>query len=274
MDYGINNKYPKVSDDEVYQILNIAYNAGVRTIDTAPVYGNAESLIGKYNNQYPEKNFKIITKVDLNNNVDWQKSLAGSLQRLNVPSVDTLLFHSISDYQKNRNDSQTYKEVNNLEAEINIGVSVYTNDELKVLIEDVNIQVVQAPFNLLDNEILRGQVFKELKDAGKTVHIRSVFLQGLFFMDLALLPANLVKLKPYLQELKSLSIKYELPIGAIALQYALSKDYIDGVLFGVESKEQLKTNFEWLTKKVDKNAFNHIDKIKINNTELLNPSNW
>ena len=65
---------------------------------------------------------------------------------------------------------------------MNIGVSVYTNYEIQSLLNEEFISTLQAPFNLFDNYFQRGEIF--LKNSylfGKTIDVRSVFLQGLFF---------------------------------------------------------------------------------------------
>lgn len=47
-EYGIHNLSGKPSEETAYQILDYAWCHGVRTLDTAGAYGDAENLIGKY----------------------------------------------------------------------------------------------------------------------------------------------------------------------------------------------------------------------------------
>ena len=49
MDYGISNKFGKPSPDDITNILNFAESHGIKCIDTAPIYGNSEKLLGKNN---------------------------------------------------------------------------------------------------------------------------------------------------------------------------------------------------------------------------------
>ena len=42
LDYGINNQNGKVSDKDVDQILNYAFESGIKELDTASSYGNSE----------------------------------------------------------------------------------------------------------------------------------------------------------------------------------------------------------------------------------------
>ena len=59
----------------------------------------------------------------------------------------------------------------------------------------------------------------------------------------------------------------------MALQYALQKNYIDRVLIGVDSAEQLKKNIDICSKKTDIPT-KIIDNINIAEGSLLNPINW
>ena len=63
-------------------------------------------------------------------------------------------------------------------------------------------------------------------------------------------------------------------INTLAMQYVLSKEYIDGVLIGVDSSSQLKENITSLQNNISKEVLAEIDKIKIKNVDLLNPSKW
>ena len=62
MDYGIANINGKPKKNEVFDILDLAWENGVRCFDTAPSYGS-EKLIGEFveNNGIQDK-VKILTK--------------------------------------------------------------------------------------------------------------------------------------------------------------------------------------------------------------------
>ena len=60
--YGINNTIGKLKKDEVLSLMKVAYNSGIRILDTAEAYGNAHQLIGDFHNKNDNLKFKIITK--------------------------------------------------------------------------------------------------------------------------------------------------------------------------------------------------------------------
>jgi aryl-alcohol dehydrogenase-like predicted oxidoreductase len=155
-----------------------------------------------------------------------------------------------------------------------IGVSVYTNEQMNEVIDDINIDIIQIPFNLFDNLNIRGELIIKAKSKNKIIHTRSAFLQGLFFMKKDNPNAIRVKLEKELDFIEDISIKSSIPIGSIALNYCLMQNFIDGVLIGVDSLDQLKENIDFAENKIPNQCFDEINQIRINNIELLNPSMW
>jgi len=274
--YGINNLKGLVTNQESYDILSIANDNGIKTLDTAADYGDSEIKIGNFISKQNKKSFDIITKFSKKEGVSWKKSLNNSLKKMNVPNVDIIMFHSFEAYINAKNNNEIDSILKFKGSLFNkLGVSVYTNDELKMLKTDENIEVIQSPFNILDNENIRGHILKALKDDGKIVHTRSAFLQGLFFMEHSQIPRKLMDLISPLKEINNIAEQNDFCVGHLALQYVLSKDYIDGVLIGVESIDQLQKNIQWAKTNIPFGVLEKIDKkIHIQNSALLNPSLW
>lgn len=272
--YGINNQQGKPSKEQAVGILQEAAEQGISSLDTAAAYGDSEQIIGAYHAGKAQTPFQIITKFH-NEGKPVNEVVSSALDRLAVKKIDTLLFHSYADYLKCR-DQAVYQDLLNERGKTidNLGVSVYTNDELETLANDDTVTVLQLPFNLLDNDSHRGKLLKSLVSAGKIIHTRSAFLQGLFFKKANQLPEKLKPLQPYLRFLNKLTESTGVPLGALALQYSLSKDYISGVLFGVETIDQLRLNMYWLSIHIDPELFDEVDKIEVKEKELLQPTNW
>lgn len=274
LNYGVNNKLGQMSINEAHEILDLALKSGVRTLDTAAAYGSSERVIGDFIKSKGQNPFSIITKLALKEGRTWGNSLQSSYTDLGVEKIDTLMFHSYKDYVNTKGqlqellDSQKGKGFNKL------GVSVYTNEELAAVASDTNIDLVQAPFNLLDNHLLRGEALKNCKENIKEVHTRSAYLQGLFFMEDRDLPERLRPLRKELGVIHDISKAAGISIGALALSYALSKSYIDGVLIGVDSLTQLKQNLLWAQTQNLESYFEMIDNLKVEEVALLNPVNW
>ena len=274
--YGINNTIGKVPLDNSLKILDYAFNNGIRTLDSAEAYGDSHEVIGNYHNKF-NNSFKVISKfsskrLDLPNNLI--ERVHENLHTLNVKSLYSYMFHTFNDLKINYNN---FKEdllyLKNLNKINKIGVSIYTNEELEEVLKYEDIGLIQIPFNLFDNSFHRKEILLKAKSKGVEVHVRSAFLQGLFFKDINTIKGKMLPLKPYLIQLEDIKNKYNINTETLALKYVLQKDYIDNVLIGVDSITQLKKNIEICSKDIDIPK-SSIDEINVKNNNLLNPLSW
>ena len=277
LDYGINNTIGKLSEDQVFELLENAYDLGVRTLDTAEAYGNAHSIISNFHKQ-SKKRFNIISKYS-SSNFDYPIDLVERIQvhcsNFNVNYLEGYMFHSYDDFKMNiNNDPNVLDNIKNSGLVKKTGVSVYANDEIEELLNYKNIDLIQLPFNLFDNEYQRKEILEKAKRRNIEIHTRSAFLQGLFFKDINTLTNCLLPLKNNLRELSFIVKNNNIAMESLALNYPLNKSYIDKVLIGVDSLEQLKNNIKATENIFDKSTYKKIDCIQIENTKILNPSNW
>ena len=273
--YGINNTIGKPKKDEVLSLLKVAYNSGIRLLDTAEAYGNAHQLIGNYHKKQDDFKFKIITKFphQIKHNLIKSKVLE-YLDVMNVNTVDVMMFHSFDSFQSNYNALDTLNELKSDGLIKNIGVSVYTNAQLKSLLNEDLITVVQLPFNLLDNVNVRGDLINQLKIKGKTIHTRSAFLQGLFFKNTSDDISIVQALKSHLKTLNKITKKQGCSMEELALSYCIKQNNIDNVIIGVDSISQLNANMKAAAYEVNEESSRCIDNIYVKNLDLLNPSLW
>ena len=273
--YGINNTIGKLKKDEVLSLLKVAYNSGIRVLDTAEAYGNAHQLIGDYHKKQDDFKFKIITKFphDIKHNLIKSKILE-YLDLMNVNTLDVMMFHSFDSFKSNYNALKTLNELKSDGLINNIGVSVYTNTQLESLLNEDLITVVQLPFNLLDNFSVRGDLINKLKEKGKIIHTRSAFLQGLFFKQANDNNIIVRKLNNELILLHNIKSKLNCSMEELALSYCINQELVDNVIIGVDSMDQLNSNLKAITYKLPLEDQTDIDRINVKNLELLNPSLW
>lgn len=272
LNYGINNLIGKPSEKEVFEILDEAAQQGITSLDTANAYGNAMELIGKYHRSRNIK-FNVLSKFKNVSKGNLKDDINRGLDDLNIESFDVYSYHSFSDFYDNQYLSEELQKAKQTGRIKRIGVSVYTNEELEKVVSSDTIDVIQLPYNLLDNENIRGELLSVAKSKHKEIHTRSVFLQGLFFKNTQTIPEKLAGLSPYIDQVTEVCNRESISIESLALSYVLFNKNIDNVLIGVDTKEQLLANINSIVAKSE--IFEYIDRtIKVKEVELLNPVNW
>lgn len=274
MDYGINNAVGKVPRSEVFEILNCAYENGMSSLDTAPVYGDAQKIIGEFHKEHKHIQFKVITKIPSGYPIESLNNLVDIfLSEMHVDCIEVLHFHSIetflsADKQKVFEVFDGIKKSNKVKS---FGVSLYENLEVEHLSREI-FDVIQLPYNLLDNINLRGNIIASLKQNEFAVHSRSVFLQGLFFKNIQ--EINSLEVRTALTKLQDVCNLYNCDISHLALQYCLNNNNIDYTLIGVDSIKHLEKNLAFVSNALPNSIFDFVNNIIISDKSLINPSKW
>lgn len=273
LDYGINNPYGKPDKETVFKILDHAYELGIHTIDTSEVYGNALDLIGSFQKN-TGKYFSINTKLVNTANKDIKTALLNNLNKSGVDNFETCFYHNYPEYASGKHLLGQLEKLKSEKFLHKIGVTVYTNPEFEIVINDPSIDVIQLPFNLLDNISQRGELLARAQEANKRIQVRSVFLQGLFLKNPEDLPEKLIPLRKYLFQARKVAETYQLSMECLCLQYANAQTCIDEIVIGVDNLEQLISNLSCINENFPNNARMAIDEISVAETELLYPYNW
>lgn len=271
LDYGVNSTTAqKVTQQACNEILDTAAANGIYLLDTAEAYGDAIEKIANYHNESKNK-FEIISKFLAHNNII--NPLTDSLQRMVIDCYHTILAHKSEDLFYNADVQRDLTAMKSEGLTKYIGVSIYTNEEFKQAIESKYVDVIQFPYNLLDNIKKRGKLMEQAKQAGKILHARSAYLQGMLLKDFPL-PEKLRPLEVYLQKVKDICKQNDISVTALCLEYTFSNRLIDNVIIGQHKAVQLSANIEMI--KAFKNGayLKEIDDINVIEAELLSPRNW
>lgn len=271
LDYGINNDTGQVPLTEVTEILAYCKESGIEKIDTAAAYGNSEEVLKS--SMGVEGNFKIISKLPPQvQPEEFLSEIRGSLSRLDINCLYGLLFHHFPDFQNNPEPFlPRIHQAKRLGIVRGIGYSLYHESDAEWLLsQDFDVDFIQVPFSLFDRRF--EKYFPEFKAKFKTeIHVRSVFLQGLYFLTPDQLPEGLKVFKHPLSDLRVFADQISVTVGEIALTVPLLNDMIDGVVIGIDNINQLKKNLEILnhiTMSCLDYPFKEIDPF------FLNPANW
>ena len=270
LDYGVANQKGQLNKNEIQAILDFASKNGINTLDTAKAYGASEVSIGEYL-KLSDSSWNIITKIGSVNNIIGQ--IKDSIKKLNIkPNI--VLAHS-ADLFLNPSFQTELQKAKDQELIKYYGVSLYNDREIyQVLKSELKPTVVQLPMNILDTRLYKNGLLNQLFENGIEIHIRSVFLQGLFYLSKDDLNERFKDVNPGLDALKSIAKKAELTLAELSLLWVASIKEVDKVIIGVDNVDHLKAHFKTLEKNVDPSVFIEVLSIKYENENILNPSLW
>lgn len=272
--YGIGNTTGKVNINEGKKILEHAWAAGIGTLDTAFSYGESEALLGVCGIEQ----WQVISKIpaipeDCDQVYDWvHNTVISSLKRLQCDSLYGLLLHR-PEQLIGENGQELYHALLDLKTKglvRKIGISIYHPSELIEIIPIFPVDLVQAPFSIIDRRLLTSGWLRKLHMAGIEVHVRSIFLQGLLLMDEKKRPVKFSRWSSLWEDWhKWLREEGLTPLQA-CLGFALSQTEIDRVVVGVDNVLQLKE----ILSAAETSLAKPPDTLMTDDLDLIIPSRW
>lgn len=272
LSYGINNSAGRPDKQTAFAILDLAANHNILLLDSAEAYGNSIQVIGAYLRNKNDYQNKIVSKF-IDDGHPVEDKLNASLKDLGINQLYGYMYHRFADYESGKFKSHLRRLKDDQKIQ-HVGVSLYGLAELAIAIKDPEIDIIQIPFNPFDAAIEKKNLLREAKNCGKEIHVRSVFLQGLFFKELQHLTGNLVYLKDGLEQFHRLVGQHQLTIRAACLNHALHQPFIDHVIVGVETVDQLEQNLSSILPLFPQSLMEELESVYVENSALLNPSNW
>ncbi|MCM8532285.1 MAG: aldo/keto reductase [Lentisphaeraceae bacterium] len=278
IDYGISNKSGQSSLEEVRAILAYAQSKGIDVLDTAHSYGESETVLGK---SEKTSKFKIVTKTKTFDKVKRITSKSGkqfkevffqSLKKLNVDAVYGLMVHHAEDLLKPGSELlfETIRSFKDQGLVQKIGVSAYHERQIRQILKNYTIDIIQIPVSILDQRLIQNGVLKDLKSLGVEVHTRSAFLQGLIFVNPKNLSSHFDGVKPLLERFQLTLKQEECSAIEAALGFLGQFKEIDRVVCGVTSVKQLEEVYLGASAKYN----SLLDGFNIDDEKILNPSLW
>lgn len=275
MSYGITNKLGKVSKKEIQNILRYSKLIGINSIDTAQAYSNSESILGNIG----IKKFLISTKLlsftrkkRLTIEDQINKTIESSLKKLKIEKLDTVFIHDPKELKSKKGDSilnalfklKSKKLINQ------IGASLYTIKDLNYLTSEFNLDKIQFPYNVFDQRLKQHRYFEKLKKKKILIETRSIFLQGLLLENRKNTMKNFSSWKKDWNKWDIFLSKNNISPITACLDFVLKEKYINKILVGVQTTNQLKEIVKSL--KLLKNL--NYEKLASSDIKLINPSIW
>lgn len=276
-DYGFNSSSRKV---DTSQFLKDVGNVGITKYDTAPSYGESESVLGKYI-QESNKPVFVSSKIDSLNANDpnssaWMvDSVKNSLSNLNIDSLDICYLHqndlSILSDPFVLEGMQLLKEKKLIKYS---GASVYSLAECELCIKLGIYNYIQVPVSIFDVSFY-DEFIKNNKTPVKFT-TRSILLQGL------IVNRNKIKNRinvaeeviEYLNKIDRLSREADMGTIDIALSYVFSLNNISQYIIGTTSIESINNVVECLGHNLSSDLVDEIYSIASFPKKWTNPRIW
>ena len=278
MEYSRFNSQGRPSGASVAAILRRAATLGFRMIDTATLYAESETVLGK--SLPPDHGFRIVTKTPRFGagkvGAEQAATLRAAFQRsrtaLRQDRLYGLLVHDSNDLLADgghylldaMNELKQRGEVQK------IGASVYTVRQVEALLACGGIDLIQAPMNVLDQRLVDSGALREIAACGVELHIRSAYLQGLLLADPATLPPYFEPARAAIASFQQAARHNGISPAVAALSFLLRIAEADTVLIGVDSLDQLEeiAALQGELPTLDYRAFRLADE------RILDPSRW
>ena len=260
-----------------FQVLEEAYNAGIRYFDTAPGYGLAEELVLEWVQTKNDSSIEIATKwgytytANFDANATVHEIKEHSLAKLNeqwnfskqlLPYLKVYQIHSATLETGVLENTEVLAQLGFLKKEhhLQIGLTTSGTNQVEVIKKALEVLVdgeplfdlFQVTYNFLDQSL--QEISDELIKQNKTIVIKEALANGRIFRNKTYTNYNNLY-----NVLEILSKKYTVGVDAISLKYCEQTISNSIVLSGASSTNQLKEN-------VKLNDFS----LSTNEIELLN----
>lgn len=238
VDYGVTNQAGKPSEKIAFGTIDTAWDLGIRTLDSAQAYGEANTVVARYH-QARDQRFSVINKImrypqSLD---DVRKSLLKELRAMNINRFDCIMFHHASSISFDLPISF----VEELKTDFcdRLGVSIDTSEDYHILAKRFNFDVVQLPLNVLNQNFMPDDFLQDLKERSIEIHVRSAFLQGVL-LSTKPIPNYLRALQPNVEKFQNDCKNLDISLAAGCFLFLLQKPAVDHVVVGAQNAVQLE----------------------------------
>ena len=213
------------------------------------MYGSSEAIMGKAfvgkRNEvilstkcrhFRNKDGSLLPDKDLNKHIE--DSLKESLDALQTDYVDVFMLHQADEeILDNEIIADTFSGIRDRGIARAIGASTYSIEETRKAIFSGIWDVVQLPFNLMDQR--QQTLFDMAAEKGTGIVVRSVLLKGLLSDRGKVLHPALKEVQDHIKKYDRLLDGEFQDLPSLALKFALSFSQVSSVLIGMDRMEYL-----------------------------------
>lgn len=256
MPYGIGvaSESDMITEKDAIHLLHTALDKGINFFDTARLYGNSENIMGKAFLDRRDKAIiasKCVYLKDKDGNIPAhsnlkkiiETSLEESLKALHTEYIDIYMLHQADE------DILIHEEVCRVFADLKkkgviraTGASTYTETQTQKAIHAGVWDIVQLPFNLMDQR--QATAFSAAALAGVGIVVRSVLFKGILSERGKSLHPALKDVESHIKNYTSLLDDAYPDLPTLATKFALSFEEVSSILVGMDRMEYLYKSLE------------------------------
>ena len=268
---GADSGWRSLSEKEAVKMVHTALELGVNFFDSAPNYGlgTSELRLGKALKGIDRDTIVINTKFGHTDSGGTnyssgyiRESLEGSLKRLGLDYIDSLIFHNPPFECLDGNKNDHYEILEKLKDEGKIkayGASLDTFREMKLFMETTKGEVIEAFFNILHQDTARAFDLALEKKVGiiAKIPLDSGWLSGKYNVDSTFddirkrWSKSDIELRATLINSLRNMIGKEHNMSQAAISFCLAYDAVSTVIPGSATIAQLKSNVASATKSIE-----------------------
>ena len=213
------------------KILDIFYENGGRLIDTSPMYGMSEEIIGIIAKRYIEKNrFFLATKVWTEGRENGMRQIEESFQKMRTDKISLIQVHNLLDWKTQIKTLRSLKD----EGRINyIGITHYKSnafDEMIKIMKAEKVDFAQFNYSMGEREA-EQKILPFCKDNGIATLINRPFMRGRLFRE-----AQEKKLPSWVSD-------YDIDSwGQFFLKYIISHDAVTNIIPATSKPKNMLDN--------------------------------
>lgn len=239
--YGIVGTLDRLSvesnDTRASELLKMASSFQLASVDTAPAYGRAETMIGSSVWRGP-----VWTKLDPK--VPIAVSVQRSLTALRRTRIDVLFIHDMTHLRSLSRGERAELQRLLGSAVGALGISAYELEDVIEAHELIGATIVQAPVNVFDTRFETAVSEGQMPAAVRYV-ARSALLQGALATPTTAAERLRGPLAERLIGWSTACAALSVRPGEAALLWALSREFVDSVIVGAEGASQLREIVTW-----------------------------
>lgn len=255
MNYGIANEAGKPSEETSFGILRAALEGGVNTLDTARAYGDSEQVIGRFLKTWDGAMPNIVTKVPKMQGTTPKElerfvteSVEQSMERLGVNKISAVMLHGAKDPAiHGQACADAVKALIDHGYTDKVGVSIYTAEDIDGMLPYDIFSVTQVPMSIFDQRLIACGAISKLAERDYTVFVRSVFLQGLFFLEPDAMddPILLNHAAPKIRTLRQIAAGEGMTVAQLAIAFMRDCAGVTSLVLGADKPVQVESNIDY-----------------------------